>query len=93
MLFMVIEHFKNGDPRPIRGRFVSEGRLLPEGVVYHVSWVDPERARCFQVMEAESMELLRTWIASWSDLIDFEVVQVVTSQEYWAGFENRPPGS
>jgi len=85
MPFTVIEHFKNGDPRPIRERFLDQGRLLPEGVVYHASWVDPDRARCFQVMEAEAAELLRTWIDSWRDVIEFEIVPVVTSQEYWAG--------
>jgi hypothetical protein len=90
MLFMVVETFKNGDPRPIRERFLDQGRLLPDGVVYHESWIDPERARCFQVMEAETIELLGTWIESWSDLIDFEVVPVLTSQEYWAQFINRP---
>ena len=86
MLFMVVETFKNGDPRPIRERFLGQGRLLPEGVVYHVSWIDPERARCFQVMEAENVELMEKWIASWSDLIDFEIVPVLASQEYWRRF-------
>jgi hypothetical protein len=90
MLFMVIETFMNGDPRPIRERFLKQGRLLPDGVVYHVSWIDPERARCFQVMEADTVELLEKWIAGWSDLIEFEVVPVVTSPEYWARFANRP---
>jgi hypothetical protein len=85
MQFMVIEYFKDGDPGPIRERFLSQGRLLPEGVVYHASWIDPERARCFQVMEAENVELLRTWIRGWSDLIEFEIVPVLTSDEYWAG--------
>jgi Protein of unknown function (DUF3303) len=89
MLFMVIEHFKNGDARPIRDRFLGQGRLMPDGVVYHASWIDPERARCFQVMEAESLELLQTWISRWSDLVDFEVVPVLSSQEYWAELANR----
>jgi len=31
MLFMVIERFKNGDPKPIGQRFRREGRMLPEG--------------------------------------------------------------
>ena len=44
MLFMVIEHFKDGDPKPILERFVRDGRMLPEGVVYHASWIDPASA-------------------------------------------------
>jgi hypothetical protein len=84
MLFMVIEHFKNGDPKPVGERFQRSGRMMPEGVVYHASWVDPADARCFQVMEAEDVETLHVWTARWADLVDFEIVPVLTSREYWA---------
>jgi len=33
MLFMVIERFKHGDPKPIGERFRRGGRMLPEGVI------------------------------------------------------------
>jgi len=59
MLFMVIEDFKHGDPNPIRERFVRDGRMLPEGVIYHASWVDPAESRCFQVMEAKDSDALQ----------------------------------
>ena len=39
MLFMVIERFK--DARAIGERFERMGRMLPDGVVYHASWVEP----------------------------------------------------
>jgi hypothetical protein len=52
MLFMVIEHFKNADPKPIGERFNHIGRMLPDGLTYHASWVDVTGTRCFQVMEA-----------------------------------------
>lgn len=84
MLFMVIEHFKNGDAKPVGERFQRSGRMMPEGVVYHASWVDPADARCFQVMEAEDVETLQAWTARWADLVDFEIVPVLTSREYWA---------
>jgi hypothetical protein len=83
MLFMVIENFKQGDARPIGERFRRNGRMLPEGVVYHASWVDSARSRCFQVMEAPHPELLNTWVSRWDDLIDFEIVPVVASGEFW----------
>ena len=35
--------------------------------------------RCFQVMEADDPILLQEWIKNWNDLVDFEVVPVVTS--------------
>jgi hypothetical protein len=84
MLFMVIERFKNGDPAPIGERFKRSGRMLPEGVEYRASWVDRAQGRCFQVMEATDPEVLRVWISRWDDLVDFEVIPVVTSSEFWS---------
>jgi Protein of unknown function (DUF3303) len=37
--------------------------------------------RCYQLMETEERELIDLWIANWSDLVDFEVYPVMTSQE------------
>ena len=87
MLFMVIEHVK--DPEPISERFKRMGRMLPEGVVYHASWVEPSGARCFQIMEAEDAALLRVWASRWEDLIDFEIVPVLTSQQFWAEYDKK----
>jgi uncharacterized protein DUF3303 len=84
MFFMVIEHFKQGNPGPIGQRFRESGRMLPDGVTYHASWVDSKGARCFQVMEAPSPESLEAWVQRWSDLIDFEIVQVTTSADFWS---------
>jgi hypothetical protein len=83
MLFMVIERFKNQDPGPVGERFQQSGRMMPEGVVYHASWVDAAEARCFQVMEAPDRELLDAWICRWEDLVDFEVIPVVRSSDFW----------
>jgi hypothetical protein len=84
MLFMVIERFRNAEPRPIGERFKRSGRMLPEGLTYHASWVDSTGARCFQIMEAPSPELLDTWVSRWDDLIEFEIVPVLTSADFWA---------
>ena len=89
MLFMVIEHFKNGDPKPIGERFQRMGRMLPEGVVYHASWVEPSGARCFQIMEAQDAALLRVWASRWEDLVRFEIVPVLTSQQFWAELDQQ----
>jgi uncharacterized protein DUF3303 len=83
MSFMVIERFKDGDARPIGARFKSQGRMLPEGVVYHASWVDARSARCFQIMEAARAELLEGWMERWKDLVDFEVIPVMSSADFW----------
>jgi hypothetical protein len=84
MLFMVIERFKQRDATAIGQRFRQSGRMLPEGVSYHASWVDSEGARCFQVMEAPHSEALNAWVGRWNDLIDFEIVPVVCSADFWA---------
>jgi len=83
MLFMAIEKFKC-DPIVIGERFRREGRMLPENVVYHASWVDSAGACCFQLMEAPRLESLNPWLRRWEDLVDFEIVQVLTSAEFWS---------
>jgi hypothetical protein len=85
MLFMVIEYFKVGAHEAIRERFVRDGRMLPEGAVYHASWIDAAGAQCFQVMEAADLGVFEGWTQRWTDLIDFKIVPVQSSQEYWAG--------
>jgi hypothetical protein len=81
MLYMVIERFRNGDPVPVYRRFREEGRLMPEGVEYHGSWVTQDLGSCYQVMECADRALLDEWIGHWHDLTEFEVVPVVTSAE------------
>ena len=81
---MVIEHFRNSDSKTVHDRFMARGRMLPDGVTYHASWIDPERARCYQVMEAENADALQPWIDAWNDIVDFKVVPVLTSADYWA---------
>jgi len=81
MLYLLIENFRNGDAVPIYRRFRDNGRMTPEGLRYVASWVTADFRRCFQVMECEDPSLLSQWIARWEDLIDFEVIRVVTSAE------------
>jgi hypothetical protein len=81
MLFMVIEHFRPGQAPAVYRRFRDRGRMAPDGVVYHASWVDMEFHRCFQVMEAVDEAQLGEWTRHWADLVDFEVVPVRTSAE------------
>ena len=81
MLFMVIERFRPGQAPAVYRRFRDQGRMAPEGVRYISSWVDLDYHRCFQVMDADSEALLRQWAAHWSDLIDFDLIPVRTSQE------------
>ena len=84
MLFMVIERCKSGNFHAVGERFQAHGRMLPEGVVYHASWIDAPSARCFQIMEAPDERALDPWLSFWRDLVDFEVVPVLSSADFWA---------
>ena len=81
MLFMVIEHFRGGNPAPVYQRFREKGRMAPAGVGYVNSWITDDLRTCYQVMEAPAREDLDGWIANWSDIVDFEVLPVITSPE------------
>lgn len=80
MLYMVIEHFKDGDGLRVYRRFRDRGRMAPPGLDYIASWVEPTYNRCFQVMQTDDRKLLDDWMANWSDLIDFEVLPVLSSK-------------
>lgn len=80
-LYLVIEHFRNGDAAPVYRRFREQGRLAPEGLRYISSWVTEQMDRCYQLMETEDRTLLDQWMANWNDLVEFEVHPVISSQE------------
>jgi hypothetical protein len=81
MLYMIVERFKNGDPAPIYERFRQRGRLAPDGLQYISSWVDEKLEQCFQLMESPDVNHIDEWIANWSDLVEFEIYPVISSQE------------
>ena len=80
-LYMIVERYRNGDAAPVYRRFRERGRLAPDGLDYVASWVDDDLRICYQVMETHDRALLDEWIAQWTDLVDFEVVPVITSAE------------
>ncbi len=81
MLYMIVERFRNGDPRPVYRRFRERGRMAPEGLEYVSSWVDEKLEICFQLMEAPDISHVNEWIANWNDIVDFEVYPVISSKE------------
>ena len=81
MFYMIVEFFKNRDAVPVYRRFRDQGRFTPHGLTYVSSWVTPDFVRCYQIMECNDPKLLDQWVAQWSDLADFEIVPVITSQE------------
>ena len=83
MLFMVVERFKDGDFRAVGERFRAKGRMMPAGVEFRASWIEPDGARCFQINEAPDRESLAAWMRNWEDLVDFEAVEIVDSADFW----------
>jgi uncharacterized protein DUF3303 len=81
MLYMIVEHFRGNDPRPVYKRFAEKGRMAPESVKYISSWVDDKLHRCFQLMEAPDPAALEEWMSRWRDIVDFECWPVMTSAE------------
>ena len=79
MRYMVIEQFK--DPKAIYQRLRDRGRLMPDGLVYLDSWISADLGRCFQLMETDAPDLFHAWIANWDDVMEFEVVPVVSSAD------------
>lgn len=81
MLYMVIEHFHPGKIKELYRRFEEKGRMLPEGVEYIDSWINEDLTICYQVMDSSSIDKLQSWIGNWNDIVDFEVIPVITSAE------------
>lgn len=81
MRYMVIENFRPGQVAAIYRRLETSGRQMPAGLTYVGSWITDDLTRCYQVMESDEVRLLEEWISHWADLVDFEVVPVISSSE------------
>jgi hypothetical protein len=82
MLFMVIERFRDNDMVPIYKRVRDGGRMLPEGLKYIDSWVEPSFSRCFQLMECDDLRLFQEWMLQWRGSgATIEIVPVVSSKD------------
>ena len=72
MLYMVIEKYK--DKEAVYRRFHEKGRMMPTGVTYVNSRVAEDGNTCYQINEAESLEVLQ-------DVTDFTFIPVISSHE------------
>ncbi|HSE51275.1 MAG TPA: DUF3303 family protein, partial [Gemmatimonadales bacterium] len=79
--YLVVEHFRNGDPVPVYRRVRAQGRLMPRGLEFVSSWITEDLTRCYQVMESADRAALDEWMARWADLVDFEVHPVLSSEQ------------
>jgi hypothetical protein len=82
VLFMVIERFRDNDMVPIYQQVRDGGRMLPEGLEYVESWVEPNFSRCFQLMRCDDLRLFQEWALQWRGFgVTLEIVPVVTSAD------------
>lgn len=81
MLYMVIEHYKDGAAAEIYERARTKGRMLPDGLDYISSWVTMDFKTCYQLMRTDNEALFAEWTAAWADLVTFEIIPVRTSAE------------
>jgi len=80
-LFMVVERYTHG-PEPVYARVAERGRMLPDGLRYLNSWVVAGTLdTCFQLMETDDAALFDVWVASWRDLVTFDIHEVVNSAD------------
>ena len=79
---MVIERFRDNDMVPIYRRVRDGGRLLPDGLEYVDSWVEPNFSRCFQLMRCDDLRRFQEWVLGWRGAgVTIEIVPVLTSAE------------
>jgi hypothetical protein len=63
-------------------RLRDRGRMLPEGLEYAGSWVEPNFSRCFQLMECDDLRLFQEWVLKWRGYgATLEIVPVVSSKD------------
>ena len=88
MQYMIVEHFGRGSGARVPA-LSRAGRMAPEGLRYVMGWVAEDLRRCYQIMECEDPALLPQWTARWADVIEFEVIPVITSADAVAAVAHR----
>lgn len=78
---MIIETFKPGKVKEIYQRLEEKGRMQPKGLNYIDSWIDENMEKCYQVMETNSIHNIHQWISNWDDVMEFEIVPVISSEK------------
>lgn len=81
MVYMIVEQYRDGGAKAVYRRLEEKGRMMPDGLAYVDSWVAADLERCFQVVECEDARLIEEWTREWDDLIDFEIVPVMSSED------------
>ncbi|MGX8008725.1 DUF3303 domain-containing protein [Mesorhizobium sp. ORM8.1] len=69
------------DRKEIYRRFNDKGRLKPDELVVHHSWIAGDMSRCFLLVETDDVTILQRWAIEWNDLVEFEIIPVATNKD------------
>ena len=81
MRYMVIERYKPDTAKLIYQRVEAQGRLIPDTLHYVDSWISADLTTCYQLMDCDDEEAFGEWTRHWEDLVEFEIVPVLSSEE------------
>ena len=81
MRYMVIERYKPDTAKLIYERVAAKGRQIPDTLHYVESWISADLSTCYQLMDCDDERSFESWTRHWEDLVDFEIVPVLSSQE------------
>lgn len=81
MQFMTIWTIKPDHMGSARERFQQTGAPPPEGVKMVGRWHDVAGGRGFNIAETDDATAIAKWCQQWADLLDFEIVPVMTDKQ------------
>jgi uncharacterized protein with GYD domain len=81
MLFMTIYTYEPGQRNEIVKRRLERGTVVPEGVKVIGEWSYIGGGRGFMVLEAQDPKVIMATTLAWSDLIKFETLPVMETEE------------
>ncbi|HYC40659.1 MAG TPA: DUF3303 family protein [Chitinophagaceae bacterium] len=81
MQYLIIEHFRPGRIEEIYRRADANGRMMPAGLSYLKSWVTCDLGTCYQIVETDDRKKISDWMRQWEDLVEFEVIEVISSEQ------------
>ncbi len=81
MLFMFIYTYEPEKRNEIIKRRMERGTVVPQGVKVIGEWTDLGGHRGFMVSEAQDPKVVMTAVLGWSDLLRFEAVPLIETEE------------
>jgi len=81
MLFMTVYTYEPGQRNEIVKRRLERGTVVSEGVKVIGEWSYIGGGRGFMVLEAQDPKVIMATTLAWSDLIKFETLPVMETEE------------